>query len=281
MPRRVTVSFTGLNEGDDDMARVAAVAAVLVLVLVLGTSGVAAASPSDVEKTVFIHYRAAPASAGLVEQAARTLACPDPTTCTDNRWKGNKWSAGNVSYELNAGGVANASAAVADAFAAWTNAVTSGGGTLSVSGTTGNTACSTAGTVMNEKNQVCWRDLTSAYPNAIAVTFILAYRSNRLIAEADTIFNSGPGFTWSYTDPGTCGTYDSCNTSTGTAGTYDIRDIGTHEFGHFLALFSDLYNGRDAELTMYGYGSTGEVKKDSLAKGDCLGITAAYGGTCP
>lgn len=68
---------------------------------------------------------------------------------------------------------------------------------------------------------------------------------------------------------------------TGPSGTYDVRDIGTHEFGHFLALFGDLYGRRDAELTMYGYGATAELKKDSLGKGDCLGITKAYGGTCP
>lgn len=32
---------------------------------------------------------------------------------------------------------------------------------------------------------------------------------------------------------------------------------------------------------MYRIGAKGELKKDSLGKGDCLGITKAYGGTCP
>jgi hypothetical protein len=263
------------------MARLIAIATAFILVVTLGTTAAAAAPRSDLERTVFVHYRSAPSVPDAALQA-RTSTCPDPTTCTDNRWRGNYWPNGTVSYELNApSGLSSAGTAVAAAFGAWQTAVNSGGGHLSISGSNGNTSCDSAGTTTNGVNQVCWRDLTSSYPNAIAVTFIWAYRSNKQIAEADTIFNSGPGFSWSYTNPGTCGAYDSCNNNTGASGTYDIRDIGTHEFGHFLALFSDLYNSRDAELTMYGYGSTGETKKDSLAKGDCLGITAAYGGTCP
>ncbi len=262
------------------MARRVALCVSLVLVLILGSSGAAATDQSDIERAVFIHYRAAPASDG-VTRAARAKDCPDPTTCSDYRWQGHKWSGGSVGYELNAGSVSSAGTAVSAAFGAWTNAVTAGGGTLSVNASTGNTSCAVAGTTRNEVNQVCWRDLTSAFPNAIAVTFVWAYRSSKQMVEADVVFNSGPGFAWSYTDPGACGTYGSCNSTTGVAGTYDIRDIATHEFGHFLAFFRDLYNARDAELTMYGYGATGELKKDSLAKGDCLAITEAYGGSCP
>lgn len=128
-------------------------------------------------------------------------------------------------------------------------------------------------------NQVCWRDI-SQYPNAIAVTYMWGSRGTRRILEADVVFNNASGFSWGYTDPGTCGTYGSCNTATG-PDVYDIRDIGTHELGHFLAWLGDLYRTRDVNLTMYGYGSTGELQKDSLARGDCLGITNAYGGTCP
>lgn len=261
------------------MARLVATLAILSLVLTSAPSA-AAANGGEREKVIFVHYRNAPD----VELAARTQgsACPDPTTCTDYRWKGNKWTNGNVSYELNApNGLPGAATAVSDAFSVWMDAVNSTGGHLSVSGGSGGTSCSVAGSGYgNDVNQICWRDLTSTYPNAIAVTFIWYSRATKAIVEADTVFNSGSGFSWSYDDPGACLTYDSCNTNTGTTGKYDIRDIGTHEFGHFLALFSDLYTAKDAELTMYGYGKTNEVKKDSLAKGDCLGITAAYGGTC-
>lgn len=205
-----------------------------------------------------------------------------PSTRADNKWRGQKWAGGAVAYELNTNGSGlssgTVSSAVSAAFGTWVGPT---GGGLSVSGSSGSTACSSAGLTMNEKNQVCWRDLTTQFPNAIAVTFIWYYRAGKQIVEADTIFNNGSGFARSNTDPGACDTYTSCNASTGTAGKYDVRNIGTHEFGHFLALFGDLYNSRDSELTMYGYGSTGEVKKDSLGKGDCLGITNAYGGSCP
>ncbi len=95
------------------------------------------------------------------------------------------------------------------------------------------------------------------------------------------VFNNGAGFSWSYTDPGACITHSSCNSASGLAGTYDIGNIGIHEAGHFPALFGDPYNLQDSELTTYGYGSTGELKKDRLGKADCLAITKAYGGTCP
>lgn len=264
------------------LSRPLLILAAFALVASLGAS-TAQANADDVAKVAFIHYRAAPeaphANRAIGGPAAQ---CPDPSTCADNKWGGHKWAGGSVVYELNAnnsglsGGTV--SSAVSAAFGTWVAAT---GGGLSVNGSTGSTACSSAGTTINGKNQVCWRDLTSQFPNAIAVTFIWYYRAGKQIVEADAVFNSGSGFTWSYTNPGACDTYTSCNSASGTAGTYDVRSIGTHEFGHFLALFGDLYNGRDSELTMYGYGSTGEVKKDSLGKGDCLGITKAYGGSCP
>ncbi len=49
----------------------------------------------------------------------------------------------------------------------------------------------------------------------------------------------------------------------------------THEAGHWLML-SDLYNGRDSLLTMYGYGDYGELYKDTLAYGDELGVEKIY-----
>jgi len=50
----------------------------------------------------------------------------------------------------------------------------------------------------------------------------------------------------------------------------------THEAGHWLML-GDLYNSTDSELTMYGYGSTRELKKDTLGYGDELGVEYIYG----
>jgi hypothetical protein len=62
----------------------------------------------------------------------------------------------------------------------------------------------------------------------------------------------------------------------GTLGHYDIRNIMTHEAGHWI-LLSDLYTTRDSYLTMYGYGSTGEIMKNTLGYGDEFGVEKAYG----
>ena len=255
------------------MPRLVALIASLVLIVSLGGSAAAATPQNDIVKIVFVHYRDVPAVSG---QAARTAACPDPATCTDNRWKGNYWPGGNVTYTLDTtgSGASGAATAIGLAFAAWT-APTGGG--LHVTKVSGSALCSSAGGSMNEENQVCFRNLGSG--GTIAVTYIWAYRSNKQIVEADTIFNTFYG--WDYTNPGSCSTYDSCNTFGGVSGKMDIRNIATHEFGHFLALFSDMYTARDAQMTMYGYGDYAELQKDSLAKGDCLGITSAYGGSCP
>lgn len=49
----------------------------------------------------------------------------------------------------------------------------------------------------------------------------------------------------------------------------------THEAEHWIML-GDLYNSLDSELTMYGYGSTGQTKKDTLGYGDDLGVERVY-----
>lgn len=100
--------------------------------------------------------------------------------------------------------------------------------------------------------------------NAIAVTYIWYYSGSGEVAESDTIFSSS--LAWSITDSsaGDCG---------GVAGTYDVQDIGTHEFGHWVGL-NDLYSSIDKDLTMYGYGFTTELKKDSLGTGDITGVRA-------
>ena len=86
----------------------------------------------------------------------------------------------------------------------------------------------------------------------------------------------GSQYRWTYTVPGCDVSLVTCNPpSTGQA-SYDVEDILTHEVGHWLML-NDLYNSSDQQLTMYGYGSLGELFKDSLGYGDVLGVKKIYG----
>lgn len=259
------------------MARLVAILATLVLILSLGNSAAAANPKGDVAKAVFVHYKDnVDANA---KPAGKGRTCPDPTTCADYSWSGIRWAGTAVDYELNASsGPTGTATAIGAAFAAWTRPVNVGQTRFSVNGSNGNTSCSSAGVGDgNGVNQICFRNLGST--GTIAVTYVWYWTISKELIEADTVFNTQ--FSWAYTAPsGTCETYDSCNGNNGVAGTMDIRNIATHEFGHFLAFLGDLYARKDSDLTMNGYGNYAELEKDSLGKGDCLGIVAAYGGSC-
>ena len=145
---------------------------------------------------------------------------------------------------------------------------------------------SLAAGVRDNTNVISWADISSDYPGAIAVASIWYTRGSKLIVEVDTQMNRAPDFSWSYTAPnltndlrskaGSDMTKYGDPTNSVAAGTYDIRDIMTHEAGHWIML-GDLYNSRDSELTMYGYGAKGELKKDTLGYGDELGVERVYG----
>jgi len=79
--------------------------------------------------------------------------------------------------------------------------------------------------------------------------------------------NGGPG---AISDP---------DSTTGLSGFFDVQNIAIHEGGHFVAGLKDLIDDTERELTMYGFGSTGEVKKRTLGLGDQLSIASAYPGT--
>ncbi|MDM8001133.1 MAG: hypothetical protein QUS33_14385 [Dehalococcoidia bacterium] len=121
----------------------------------------------------------------------------------------------------------------------------------------------------NGYNEVGWASLTSSYPNAIAVTMIW-YGRDKHIVEVDTALNSDLPWTQNQVD----GDPDE---ATGAPGYFDVQDIMTHEAGHWLMLL-DLYQKAASEQTMYGYGSTGEVKARSLESGDIAGLRKIYPG---
>lgn len=62
----------------------------------------------------------------------------------------------------------------------------------------------------------------------------------------------------------------------GASKAFDVQNIMTHEIGHVVGL-ADLYLEIHSELTMYGYGRKGEVKKRTLENGDILGAQSLYG----
>lgn len=116
-------------------------------------------------------------------------------------------------------------------------------------------ATTLGGAALDGTMTVSWGPLSSG---TIAATYYWYNRRTKHLLDCDIIFNST--LPWS---------------TTGDADKYDVWNIGTHEAGHTLQL-NDLYSGATSELTMYGYGSLGETKKQTLGKGDMLGLERVY-----
>lgn len=121
-------------------------------------------------------------------------------------------------------------------------------------------------TVINRKgldgiNIIAWGKLSSG--NALAITYTWYNPATGIVAETDTIMNDRVSWGW-YSGTGTCN-----------GGVYDAQDILTHELGHWVGL-DDHYTAEYVNNTMYGYGSKGEIRKDTLATGDILGTSVIY-----
>lgn len=114
----------------------------------------------------------------------------------------------------------------------------------------------------NGQNTIMWQNLSAGIA---AMTYI--WTENGRLANADTVFNKK--YAWSYTS------YDGQNDCSGLAKSFDLRDVATHEFGHWVGL-GDLYDASAKDLTMYGFAVRGELKKDSLGLGDITGIRALW-----
>lgn len=84
--------------------------------------------------------------------------------------------------------------------------------------------------------------------------------SGSTIIECDTVFNSN--YDWS--------TADDCPSDC-----LDVRNVATHEFGHWLRLL-DVDGILDAQKTMYYKTNLGETNKQSLHSDDITGIQAIY-----
>ena len=189
-------------------------------------------------------------------------ACSDPTSSAIVPAAGWKLQ-GNVTYRLNPSSAPSSSLitnlpTIADnGFDTWSAAI-SGKITFTQGSNT-----STNRQAYDGQNIISWGRLQSG---ALGVTYIRYYTSSGQVVDVDTILNKR--YTWSWTDPTTA-------TTCGVANTYDVQDILTHEQGHWMGL-DDTYDVSYQNNTMYGYGSTNEIKKDTLTAGDISGVQTIY-----
>ena len=240
------------------MRRVTLVVLVAVLALVAITPALAqpAADRDNVRLRVFVHYPRDPAK-------SQPPTCNRSSITTPSDFGLAGWRlAGNTDYYVNVGsipaGVENGMMAIRNSFQVWATA--SGSQVDFAPGTT------TVNSARRDYlNIVAWGNVK--YGQAIAVAYIWWDQATGQVLEVDTIMSSR--LPWHYTsgvDPDVeCG--DFC--------CYDVQNILTHEVGHWMGL-DDLYNAADKDLTMYGYGAKGELKKDTLGSGDVEGIAAIY-----
>ncbi len=276
---------------------------VLALALGLAATGTIAAGPPSSDDvppglTRVTHvFHGARASERFVEHGKGNVPprrqdaanCPEgggTDQCTTDSYIGNKWFLGpgeSVEWYLNLQD-ANTSRAAGDnpdsfeaAFIAasdtWENAPNSsfdaeylGRTALKASSFRGGPSSKR----MDGYNVVEFGDLGGRYGNAIAVVIYWYLTGTGEIVEADKRMNKDYAWTTNaffQGDP---------DTDVGNGCCYDVQSISVHEFGHFHAGLTDLYDADESELTMYGYGSAGELKSRTLGLGDQLSFALAY-----
>lgn len=204
----------------------------------------------------------------FVHPAKTNLTQSPVTNCTDSDSTASVASTGwhlpkNVTYRLNTSSVALSIGATdlatlsANAFTVWQDAVT-GKVTFSRGADTLVSKSSYDG-----QNVIAWGRVNS---RALAVTYTRYYPSTGDVVDVDTIFNKK--YVWAWTNPlsFTCSNYSNA---------YDAQDILTHELGHWMGL-NDHYESIYADNTMYGYGSKGEIKKNTLTTGDKANLNVIY-----
>lgn len=212
----------------------------------------------DLKVRVFVHHPKAKPSPTPQPSLICNQADPDSLAVIPAAgWK----LPSNWNYQLNLSSVpasvgsSNLTAFAQTAFSAWSTA--SGNKVTFVRGD--NTSTNRKG--LDGKNIVAWGRTSGS---ALAVTYTWYYTATNVVAEVDTIMNVK--FPWSWS-----GNNDGCAVSN----SYDAQNILTHELGHWMGL-DDVYDVSYGENTMFGYGSKGEIKKDTLTTGDVVGVLAIY-----
>jgi hypothetical protein len=112
------------------------------------------------------------------------------------------------------------------------------------------------------KNVITWG---RAQQGVIAYAVIWYNSKTKEIVDADIVLNSY--YKWGIAD-GDEATNDLKNK-------FDLRNIVTHESGHWCGL-DDIYDSKYSAMTMYGFSSYGEEIKRSLEPGDIAGIQEIY-----
>ncbi len=112
------------------------------------------------------------------------------------------------------------------------------------------------------KNVITW----GRAQRGVVAYAIIWYDSNTgEIVDADMVLNSY--YKW--------GIADGDESTVNFKDKFDIRNIVTHEAGHWCGL-DDLYDSAYSAMTMYGYASYGEEIKRTLEPGDVAGVQAVY-----
>ncbi len=209
---------------------------------------------------VFVHE---PRASKPTSAQSSLLVCTLPDPPSDAVVPKTPWHLPSTwTYTLNPSSVpssvgsSNLTTIASSAFGQWMGAVP---GKVNISRTSFNTLANRAR--FDGQNIIAWGRTSSS---ALAVTYTWYYTSTGQAVEEDTIFNKQYPWFW-----------NSLNSACADSNSYDAQDILTHETGHWMGL-DDTYTDPYINNTMYGYGSKGEVKKDTLTAGDINGVKAIY-----
>ena len=148
---------------------------------------------------------------------------------------------------------------VSNSFASW-NAATDGVSFSNAGNTSRNLSRN------DGQNIIAWNRLSRS---TLGTTYIRYNSATGAVVDVDTILNSRQP--WGWVDPTSVNPDKDCATNNA----YDAQNILVHELGHWIGL-EDLYGSNEEDLTMYGYGSKQELKKDTLESGDSLGAGKIY-----
>ena len=211
----------------------------------------------DMKVKVFVHKEKAKPGGGGGGAALVCSADPDSLAVVgDAGWQ----LPSSVIYRLNPGSVpssvgsGNLAAIVGNSFSEWTSEIP---GTVSLAQGVNTSATRSR---YDGQNIIAWGRTSNG---VLGVTYVWYYIASGNVAEVDTIMNNRVSWKWSNSN--TCADPSA----------YDAGNIMIHELGHWFGL-DDEYDTSYSHNTMFGYGSKGEVKKNTLTEGDAVGIQNLY-----